>query len=68
MNPSPAMRERVARPKGEPGEGADNESDYRPLTPALSPDGGEGGFYCPPLRPIKSSVAATLGSAWVAAT
>jgi tRNA modification GTPase len=42
-NPSPALRERVARPvRGEPGEGIDNGVAARPLTPTLSPTGGEG--------------------------
>ena len=40
-SPSPAPRERVASPEGEPGEGAYAEQD-RPLTPTLSPGGGEG--------------------------
>lgn len=41
--PSPAMRERVARPvKGETGEGIGSEAAARLLTPALSPAGGEG--------------------------
>jgi len=38
QNPSPALRERVASPEGEPGEGL----SARPLTPTLSPGGGEG--------------------------
>jgi hypothetical protein len=29
---------------GEPGEGTAMESGIRPLTPTLSPDGGEGAF------------------------
>jgi ATP-binding cassette subfamily B protein len=41
---SPAPRERVASPEGEPGEGACAESVARPLTPTLSPGGGEGVF------------------------
>ncbi len=43
--PSPALRERVdRRESGETGEGgwAGDSADGRPLTPALSPDGGEG--------------------------
>ncbi|TMJ56088.1 MAG: DEAD/DEAH box helicase, partial [Alphaproteobacteria bacterium] len=42
-SPSPAPRDRV--PEGRSpraGEGVSNESDARPLTPTLSPDGGEG--------------------------
>src|SRR5712671_3110436 len=42
-NPSLAPRERVASPEGEPGEGTSVEHTDRPLTPTLSPDGGEGG-------------------------
>jgi ATP-binding cassette subfamily C protein CydCD len=43
VSPSPALRERVARPDwDEPGEGATAETAVRPLTPTLSPDGGEG--------------------------
>jgi cytochrome c oxidase assembly protein subunit 15 len=43
QSPSPAPRERVARPaRGEPGEGAGDQRRVRPLTPTLSPDGGEG--------------------------
>ena len=41
--PSPAMRERVARrANGEPGEGDSGTVSDRPLTPTLSPVGGEG--------------------------
>jgi len=39
--PSSALRERVASPEGEPGEGQIRTAD-RPLTPTLSPGGGEG--------------------------
>ena len=43
QKPSPASRERVGRPvRGGPGEGAGTDSRVRPLTPALSPGGGEG--------------------------
>jgi cytochrome c oxidase assembly protein subunit 15 len=43
QNPSPALRERVARAeRREPGEGVRNLTVGRPLTPTLSPDGGEG--------------------------
>ena len=42
-SPSPALRERVARPLlGESGEGFHAGAAVRPLTPTLSPDGGEG--------------------------
>jgi ATP-binding cassette subfamily C protein CydCD len=41
-SPSPAMRERVADAQRRPGEGAGNEPAARPLTPTLSPGGGEG--------------------------
>jgi heme a synthase len=42
-NPSPAVRERVARPgSGEPGEGTRSECADRSLTPTLSPGGEEG--------------------------
>ncbi len=41
-SPSPALRERVAGAKRQTGEGADGAAADRPLTPALSPDGGEG--------------------------
>ena len=42
-NPSPASRERGGRPRKRPvGEGAGGESGLRPLTPTLSPVGGEG--------------------------
>jgi heme a synthase len=41
--PSPAMRERVARPtRDEPGEGAGTWRAARPLTPSLYPGRGEG--------------------------
>ena len=40
-SPSPAPRERVADAKRRPGEGASTAED-RPLTPTLSPGGGEG--------------------------
>ncbi len=41
--PSPALRERVARrANGEPGEGDSGTVSDRPLTPTLSPVGGEG--------------------------
>jgi ATP-dependent Lhr-like helicase len=42
LSPSPALRERVADAERRPGEGIDAELDARPLTPTLSPDGGEG--------------------------
>jgi len=43
QSPSPALRERVARPdRGETGEGIDACVAARPLTPTLSPGGGEG--------------------------
>ncbi len=42
LSPSPALRERVASPQGEPGEGGAAAALDRPLTPTLSPDGGEG--------------------------
>jgi heme a synthase len=42
QSPSPAPRERVARPAREPGEGVGDQRRVRPLTPTLSPDGGEG--------------------------
>ncbi|MBV8888483.1 MAG: ABC transporter ATP-binding protein [Alphaproteobacteria bacterium] len=43
VKPSPAVGERAARPlEGEPGEGAAAALAYHPLTPALSPNGGEG--------------------------
>jgi ATP-binding cassette subfamily C protein CydCD len=44
---SPAPRERVASPEGEPGEGLRTKAPTRPLTPTLSPDGGEGVFGAP---------------------
>lgn len=40
--PSPAVRERVAEAEPKPGEGIGDEAVARPLTPTLSPDGGEG--------------------------
>src|SRR5579863_1021554 len=47
-SPSPALRERVARPvRGEPGEGVSTGLAARPLTPALSPGGGEGVSLAP---------------------
>jgi ATP-binding cassette subfamily B protein len=47
-SPSPALRERVARPlSGEQGEGAGAAAVVRPLTPTLSPDGGEGVQFAP---------------------
>jgi ribulose-phosphate 3-epimerase len=46
ISPSPALRERVARPgRDKPGEGVGNTRVARPLTPTLSPDGGEGVFW-----------------------
>ena len=42
LSPSPAPRERMASPQGEPGEGGYAAALDRPLTPTLSPDGGEG--------------------------
>src|SRR4051812_10399962 len=42
VKPSPAMRERVAEAKPGPGEGAGGDAVARPLTPTLSPGGGEG--------------------------
>ncbi len=44
QSPSPAMRERVAEAQPRPGEGGGDRLVARPLTPALSPGGGEGGF------------------------
>jgi len=41
VKPSPALRERVADAQ-RPGEGPGNDSVARPLTPTLSPNGGEG--------------------------
>ncbi|MGD9614202.1 MAG: thiol reductant ABC exporter subunit CydC [Alphaproteobacteria bacterium] len=49
-NPSPALRVRGARPAwGEPGEGAGIEGAARPLTPTLSPGGGEGANWRSPV-------------------
>jgi len=43
QSPSPAPRERVARAqRREPGEGVREDTASRPLTPTLSPGGGEG--------------------------
>ena len=42
QSPSPALRERVAEAKPRPGEGVGKRRAVRPLTPTLSPDGGEG--------------------------
>ncbi|HSY40657.1 MAG TPA: ATP-dependent DNA helicase, partial [Polyangia bacterium] len=41
-SPSPALRERVAGVERRSGEGLFDDPDARPLTPTLSPDGGEG--------------------------
>jgi len=41
-SPSPAPRERVADAERRPGEGTHAVSPAHPLTPTLSPDGGEG--------------------------
>ena len=41
-SPSPALRERVPRAKPEAGEGAEGVARALPLTPTLSPIGGEG--------------------------
>jgi tRNA modification GTPase len=42
LSPSPASRERVAAALGRPGEGLAAVAGAGPLTPFLSPDGGEG--------------------------
>src|SRR3954451_20395551 len=42
VSPSPALRERVAEAQPRPGEGIDANAAARPLTPTLSPGGGEG--------------------------
>ena len=42
VKPSPALRERVADAQRRPGEGVGSGTVDRPLTPTLSPDGGEG--------------------------
>ena len=45
-SPSPASRERVAAAQRRTGKGAESRKAARPLTPALSPGGGEGAFPC----------------------
>ena len=49
-SPSPAPRERVAAAQRRAGEGAGDRAAARPLTPALSPDGGEGASSASPIR------------------
>ncbi|HEV2336283.1 MAG TPA: tRNA uridine-5-carboxymethylaminomethyl(34) synthesis GTPase MnmE [Stellaceae bacterium] len=51
IKPSPAPRERGDRPhQRSVGEGAGIDAASRPLTPTLSPDGGEGATIARPLR------------------
>jgi ATP-binding cassette, subfamily C, bacterial CydCD len=47
VSPSPAMRERVAGARRQTGEGA---AAARPLSPSLSPGGGEGGSLAPTIE------------------